>query len=46
MDLTIPKVKGTYRDGGINVEQMTKEGEERKSWAIKLLEKVRTSYEK
>jgi hypothetical protein len=46
MDLTIPKVKRTYCEGGINVKQMTKEGEERKSLAIKLLEKVQTSYEK
>jgi hypothetical protein len=46
MDLAIPKVKGTYCEGDINEEQMTKEGEERKSWAIKLLEKVRASYEK
>lgn len=40
MDLAIFKVKGTYCEGGINVKQMTKEGEERKSWAIKFLEKV------
>lgn len=46
MDLAIPKVKGTYCEGDINEEQMTKEGEERKSWAIKLLEKVKASYEK
>jgi hypothetical protein len=31
MDLAIPKVKRTYHEGGINAEQMTKEGEERKS---------------
>jgi hypothetical protein len=46
MDLAIPKVKRFYCEGNINAEQMTKEGEERKSWAIKLLEKVLTIYEK
>jgi hypothetical protein len=45
MDLTIPKVKGTCRKGDKEAKKMAKEHEERKTWAIKLLEKVQTSYE-
>jgi hypothetical protein len=35
-DLTILRTKGIHREGGKEVEAMTKECEERKSWANKL----------
>jgi hypothetical protein len=46
LDLTIPRTKGTCCDDSKNVEKMAKDCEERKSWAIKLLEKMKVSYEK
>jgi hypothetical protein len=43
MDLTIPRTKGK---GDKEAEKMAKEHEKRKTWTIKLLEKVHASYEK
>ncbi len=46
MDLTIPKTKGIHCKGRKEAKKMAEELEERKSWTIKLLKKVQTSYEK
>ncbi len=46
MDLTIPRKRSTCHEGDKEAEKMAKEHEEKKTWAIKLLEKVQTSYEK
>ncbi len=46
MDLTIPKTRGIHCEGGKDAKNMGKEFEERKSRAIKLLEKAQASYEK
>jgi len=39
IDLTIPKKRGTLHEGNDETKKMAKEYEERKTWAIKLLEK-------
>jgi hypothetical protein len=46
LDLTILRTKGTHRDGNKDVQKLAKDCEDRKSWAIKLLEKVKASYDK
>jgi hypothetical protein len=46
MDLAIPRTRGTRHKGNKEAEEMAKECEEKKSRAIKLLEKTKTSYEK
>jgi len=46
LDLTIPRTKSTCCDDSKNVEEMAKDCEEKKPWAIKLLEKMKVSYEK
>jgi len=46
LDLTISRTKDTCCDDSKNVEEMAKDCEERKSWAIKLLEKMKVRYEK
>jgi hypothetical protein len=40
MDLTIPRTRGTCHKGDKEAKNMAKEREERKTWAIKLLEKA------
>jgi hypothetical protein len=40
MDLAIPKTRGTHREGEKEAKEMVKECEEKKAWAIKLLEKA------
>jgi hypothetical protein len=40
MDLTIPKIRGTWHKGDNEAKEMAKEHEERKTWAIKFLEKA------
>ncbi len=40
MDLTILRTRGTCRKGRKEAKKMAKECEERKSWAIKFLEKM------
>ncbi len=39
IDLTIPKKRGTIHEGDDEAKKMAKEYEERKTWAIKFLEK-------
>jgi len=39
IDLTIPKKRGTLHEGDDEAKKMAKEYEERKTWAIKFLEK-------
>ncbi len=46
MDLAIPRTRGTRHKGNKEAEEMAKECEEKKSRAIKLLEKAQASYEK
>jgi hypothetical protein len=46
MDLAIPIIRGMCHEGGKEVGEMTKKCEERKTWAIKLLQKAWASYEK
>jgi hypothetical protein len=46
MDLAILRIRNTYYEGSKDVEEMAKDHEEKKSWAIKFLKKMRASYEK
>ncbi len=46
MDLAILITRGMCHEGGKEVEEMAKKCEERKAWAIKLLQKAWVSYEK
>lgn len=46
IDLTIPKKISIFHEGDDEAKKMAKEYEERKAWAIKLLEKTHASYEK
>ncbi len=46
MDLAIPKTRDIHREGSKEAKEMAKECEERKTRAIKLLEKVHVSYVK
>ncbi len=46
MDLTIPRTRGIHHKGGKEAEEMAKDHEERKSRAIKLLEKMWVNYKK
>jgi hypothetical protein len=46
MDLTILRIRSICCEGSKDVEEITKDHEERKSWAIKFLKKVQVSYEK
>jgi hypothetical protein len=46
IDLTIPRTRDILREGSKQAEEMAKECDERKTRAIKLLEKVHVSYVK
>jgi hypothetical protein len=46
MDLAIPRTRRTCHKGNKEAEEMAKECEEKKSWAIKLLEKLQANYKK
>ncbi len=46
MDLAILGIRNTCCEGSNDVEEMAKDHEKRKSWAIKFLKKVQVSYEK
>ncbi len=46
MDLAIPRTRSIHYKGGKEAEAMAKEREERKTQAIKLLEKAQANYEK
>jgi hypothetical protein len=46
MDLAIFITRGMCHEGSKEVEDMTKECEKKKTWAIKLLQKAWASYEK
>ncbi len=45
-NLAIPKTEGSRCKGDKDAEEMAKEHEERKAWAIKVLEKLHAHYNK